>query len=401
LLIRLPRLAAFLLSLERTATLEVADVDDLICAVLRGETRAWPTDSHFDLQELFIRRVEYHGVSGLLYECAPQLIAWPASICEGIRRHSLAQAFWELRHQQVLSDVVAALSRKGIEPIFFKGTALAYGLYEEPFWRSRGDSDFIVPPGDARRTGEVLQTLGFEREQGVSGKLNSNQESYTLTVQGGGKHSIDLHRRIYNSELLARLFSYEELRAEAHSLPELCSDALAVGPKHALLLACLHRLVHRHNPYYVDRVAYCGENRLIWLYDIHLLAQSFTPVQWHELERSATEKGLCATSLDGIDRAAMCFHTLCPDDVRQSFSKAGEPAALYLDASPLRQLWIDFLATEGVAERLRYAQKLVFPSAAYMRAKYARASPTWLPWLYARRAAAGIIERLSQDMQPR
>jgi hypothetical protein len=392
---------AFLLALKRMATLEVVDIDDFICAVLRGEVRAWPAKSRSDLEELFIRRVEYHGVAALLYECAPQGMAWPASICERIRGHSIAQAFWELRHQQVLGDVVSALSKKGIKPIFFKGTALAYGLYEEPFWRTRGDSDIIVPPGDAPRTGEVLQTLGFEREQGASGKLNSNQESYTLTVQGGGFHSIDLHRRINNSELLARLFSYEELRAEAHSLPQLCGDALAVGPKHALLLACLHRLVHRQTPYYVDGVAYYGSNRLIWLYDIHLLAQSFTPVQWNELERSATEKGLCATSLDGIDRAAMCFHTLCPDDVRHALSKTGEPAALYLDASPLRQFWIDFLATKGVAERLRYAQKLLFPPAAYMRAKYVQASLTWLPWLYARRAAAGIIKRLSQDTQPR
>jgi hypothetical protein len=385
--------------LRSTATLENVELDDLICAILRGENCAWPTNSCPGLEESFIGRVVYNGVAALLNECAPALAAWPASIRERIRRHSIAQAFWELRHQQVLTDVVAAMSKKGIEPIFFKGTALAYGLYANPLWRARADSDIIVSPGDARVTGEVLQSLGFKRGQGVSGELISYQDSYALTVEGGGKHSIDLHRRINNSELLMRLFSYEELRAEAHPLPQLCVEALAVGPKHALLLACLHRSVHRNYPYHVDGVTYYGGNRLIWLYDIHLLAQSFTPLQWRDFAGSATEKGLCATSLDGIDCAAKHFSTHCPDDVRHSLSKTGEPEAIYLAAGPVRQCWIDFLAIEGAAGRLRYAQELVFPSAAYMRAKYAQISPARLPWQYARRAAAGFIKRLSQNTQ--
>ena len=376
--------------------MEDVELDDLICAILRGENRAWPTKSSLDLEELFISRVLYHGVTALLNECAPALVAWPASIRERIRRHSLAQAFWELRHQQVLGDVVAALSKKGIEPLLFKGTALAYGLYANPVWRARGDSDIIVPPGDARVTGELLQSLGFERDPSMS-----YQESYTLTTQDGGIHSIDLHRRINNSELLMRLFSYDELRAEAIPLPRLCGNALAVCPKHGLLLACLHRLLHVNIEYYVEGVTYYGGNRLIWLYDIHLLAQSFTPFQWHDFAGSATEKGLCATSLDGIDRAAEHFFTRCPDDVRHSLSKTGEPAAVYLDAGRLRQRWIDFLTINGTVERLRYARERVLPPAAYMRAKYARVSPGWLPWLYARRAAAGFIKRLSQDMRPR
>jgi hypothetical protein len=351
--------------------------------------------------ELLIRRAEYHGVTALLNERLPLLPTWPTSVREAVRRHAIARAFWELRHQQILCGVLDALSKRSIEPLMFKGTALAYGLYPNPVWRARSDTDIIVSPNDACLAREVLKSLGFNRNQSVSGELISYEDCYTLTIKDGGVHSIDLHRRINNSELLGRIFSYDELRAEAISLPQLCGKALAVCHNHALLLACLHRLVHRYNPYYVDGAAYYGGDRLIWLYDIHLLAQSFTPFQWQDLVRSATEKGLCATSLDGIDRAAMYFPTPCPDEIRQSLSKTGEPAAIYLDAGPLRRFWIDFLAINGAAERLLYAKELVFPSPAYMRAKYAQISPAWLPWLYARRAAAGFLKRLSQDTQSR
>jgi hypothetical protein len=146
-------------------------------------------------------------------------------------------------------------------------------------------------------------------------------------------------------------------------------------------------------------VAYYGGNRLIWLYDIHLLARSFTPIHWQELASAATEKGLCATTLDGIERATACFFTTCPDYVRLALSKAGEPAAIYLGASALRQLWFDFLAIDAPIDRLRFARQLVFPPAAYMREKYVEASPSWLPLLYARRAAAGFIKRLGRDRQ--
>jgi len=318
---------------------------------------------------------------------------WPAAVRETVRRKAAIQAFWELEHRQILTAAVDAVLRKGIEPLLFKGTALAYGLYGNPVWRTRGDTDLIVELSDARIVGEILQAQGFVRTQSLTGDLISYQVNYRLVMPSGRHHSVDLHWRINNSEFLSSIFSYSELRAAANPLPKLCDGALAIGSEHALLLACLHRLVHRAIPYYVDGSAFYGANRCIWLYDIHLLAQSFTPAHWDKLFRTAAEKGLCSTTLDGVERAEECFRTHFPHDVRHALSKKGEPVMSYLDSGALRRFWLDFSAIGGVADKVQFARELFFPSAAYMRAKYAptRAS---LPWLYARRAAVGFMKFL-------
>ena len=183
---------------------------------------------------------------------------------------------WELRHQQVLTRVHAALADIGVQPVLLKGTALAYALYPDPMLRARGDTDIIIPSTERWRVHDVLTTLGFELDMGVSGEFISYEASYTFTAADMGMHNIDLHWRINNSELLSRLFSYDELLENAIHLPKLCPEALGVSPVYALLLACMHRATHKQNPYYVDGVAYYSADRLIWLYDIHLLAKSLS-----------------------------------------------------------------------------------------------------------------------------
>jgi hypothetical protein len=253
----------------------------------------------------------------------------------------------------------------------------------------------IVAQHDWRRASETLIALGFQRNTGVSGELVSYQNSYTKDFEDSGRHTIDLHRRINNSELLSHLFSYTELRAGACSLPTLCNGALAVGPVYALLLACLHPATHKYNPYIVDEVAHYGGDRLIWHYDVHLLAQSLTSRQWQDFVDSAVAKGLCAISLVALERSAACYGMRYPDDIRRALVRTGELVAAYLKAGRLRQGWIDVSAIPSLADRIRFARELLFPSKAYMCAKYAQSpSDASLLWLYARRAAEGLIKRL-------
>jgi hypothetical protein len=114
----------------------ISDVDKLICAALRGEGPVWPA-SFGELDDVFVSRSEYHGVTALLNEQKRLLKEWPPAVRDWIRRHSIAQAFWEIRQKQIMTEVFAALSKKGVEALLFKGAALAYGLYSNPFWRAR------------------------------------------------------------------------------------------------------------------------------------------------------------------------------------------------------------------------------------------------------------------------
>ena len=89
---------------------------------------------------------------------------------------------------------------------------------------------------------------------GVSGDIVIYQSCFTRKTSDGGRRTIDLHRKINNSQVLSGLFSYEELRAVARWVADLGEAALIAGPVHALLHACLHPATHEHNPYFVDDV---------------------------------------------------------------------------------------------------------------------------------------------------
>jgi hypothetical protein len=367
-------------------------IDALICAVLRGEAAPWPTGV---ADKAFLDRAALHGVAPLLNERVPQLPGWPAPVIEAIRDHARSRAFWELRHQQLMGQVVAALRAEGIEPIFFKGTALAYGLYANPVWRERADSDIIVAPHHAKRAGEVLQSLGFQGDPAAGDALVSYQDSYIKDAGNGGLHMIDLHRRITNAEMLSNILTHAELLAAARPMPGLCSGALSPGPIHALLLTCLHRATTLRLPMYEGNTAIYGDDRLIWSYDLHLQATAFGTTDWQELARVSSEKGLCQICLECLDLAAACFGTNTSIAVREAKTRPSEPVSAYLNSNAMRRSWLDLRSISGTANQLRYVCQRLFPSTAYMRAKYAATAAVPLPLLYARRVVAGFGKRLS------
>src|SRR5207247_7758588 len=59
----------------------------------------------------------------------------------------------------------------------------------------------------------------------------------------------------------ANLLAYDELMHDSAPVPALGPRARTAGPLHALLLACVHPVMHHQN---VESV--------LWTYDVHLLA---------------------------------------------------------------------------------------------------------------------------------
>lgn len=373
--------------------------DDLICAALRGENPAWPWADHSAAIADLDSQVAFHGVPALLYSCLASG-DWPSTVVQNLRARAVQQAMWELRHQQVLARTLAALDEIDVQPVLIKGTALAYSLYADPVLRTRADTDLIIPMDAKDRVHGLLTSLGFERSLAVSGEFVSYQASYTCDTADGASHTLDLHWKINNSELLSRLFTYDELWRDAAPLPQLCPDALGASQVHALLVACMHRSTHKQNPYYVNGEPHHDADRLIWLYDIHLLAGRFNIREWDELVRLAGEKGLRAVCLEGMRHAQACFHTQYPEAVLEALAKRGlgtaEPAARYLAGGRLRQQWMDFAALGSFARQLQWLRELFFPPAVYMQSKYADHRLDWLPWLYLWRACAGLIRGVAR-----
>ena len=339
--------------------------------------------------DAWMASAERHGITALL---AARLADAPVSpFLERLNAATRAYAAWEMGHRRALADALASLAAAGIEPVLFKGTALAYSVYPNPVLRTRADTDLIVPPDERERVTSALLRCGFVPEVSVE----SGQTSL-VRAGPGGLHGLDVHWQVNNSAVLSRLFTYQELRADAVPLTALAPEALAASPVHALLLACMHRGTHRHNPYYVSGEPHFGGDRLIWLYDLHLLAQSFRERDWHSFISRAETKGLLGVCADGLDLARECFSTNVPEHVRDAMSRprSREAASAYLSAGPWTQHWLDFQAQHGARRKARHLRELLFPPAEYMRARFAGERAHWLPWLYARRVFAGAWRRL-------
>ena len=369
-----------------------------MCALLRGEAAEWPFMHIEGVEDEFVRRSDYQGVTGLLNERLGKVPRWPVSLLQTLHRHAVAHTMWDIRHQLVITQLVEAFARAKIPAVLIKGTALAHTLYREPAQRQRGDTDVFVAPDDRQRAVAALVAMGLTQDWGVSGDSVSYQSSHALLASDGSDHSIDLHWRINNSELLSRLFTFEELLERAIPIPRLGADARGHGMVDALLLALMHRATHRNNPYYAHGTPHYGANRLIWLYDIHLLANRLQAPDWRQFVDLARAKQLLGTCADGFHEARKRFETSIPGFVDRALLRPGssELVTRYLTGSSLEQQWMDFAAIESGAGKLAFLRELIFPSAGYVRDKYAEARVGWLPWLYARRAGEGAIKRLAR-----
>jgi hypothetical protein len=371
-----------------------AAVDDLLAAALRGEASPWPPAGSAPSPEVVLARVRYHGIASLLHERSDGIREWPLAVRRAVRDRAVQAAMWELSHQQMLVRLLDGLAARGIRPLLLKGTALAYGLYANPACRVRADSDLLVAPADLEPCRAVLAALGFRRAPD-RGEATTHQELWSIGAAGGARHDIDLHRRLSNTELLSTLFTWEELWAEHRALPHLSPAAAGLGHVHALLLACLHRAIHRTSPYYSDGTAHYGGDRLIWLYDIHLLAGALTADDWRAFAALARRKGLAAVCREGLELASARLGTASDREALAALAAPGpaEPAAAYVTSRRLGQIARDFRAVPGIRKRWLFLCEMALPPAAYVRMLYRHASWQWLPWLYTRHVVDGLRRR--------
>jgi hypothetical protein len=151
------------------------------------------------------------------------------------------------------------------------------------------------------------------------------------------------------------------------------------------VLACVHRVIH-----------HAASERLIWLFDIHVIAASLAAADWRDVEATATARGIAPFWLSGVRLTAARFGTRVPETVLNRLSAAARAGAdreaARLVGPPGRhvsQVLADLRALPGWSARGRLISQHLFPSAQYMRGTYAPASRLPLAVLYVRRAWHG------------
>ena len=369
-----------------------------MCRLLRGVPAAWPVSCDDECQSAFLQRARYHGVQSLLsaaLRSSDAGNAWPLDVRQALSREAAAQAAVEMVQGREITSVVRSLVQAGVAPLFMKGTPLAYTYYPAPHLRPRADADLLIHPLERESTERVLAALGYERVNATRGGLVSYEFAMTRLDRSGVTHVVDVHWRVSNRQVFADALSYDECMAESVAVPRL--GARALGPMHALLLACMHRVTHVTVAYDSDGVPHLGD-RLIWLYDIHLLVARLPQAALERFAQLAGDRRVRKICLDGLTQSQRYLGTSLQDDVLDTLAAPGprELSARYLDLGRMRCLVRDIQSLPNWRDRLRLSKEHFFPPADYMLEKYGVSRRAWLPALYLYRGVWGTWRLLRE-----
>ena len=375
----------------------ISSVDDeLMCSVLRGAPTAWPASACATFQEDFLRRARYQGVEPLLsanLRSSDMCDGWPLGVRAALSREAASHAAVAMLQKREITRVLRALTTAAVTPLLMKGTPLAYAMYRSPDLRPHADTDILIRRGEREATERTLADLRYERVNATSGGLVSSEFAMTRLDRFDVTHTVDVHWRVSNRQRFAEALPYHECQAGSVAVPQL--GARALGPMHALLLACMHRVTHVTVAYQSDGESHYGD-RLIWLCDIHLLASALSTEAFRRFVQLAADKRLRRICWDGLTQAQRCFGTRLQDDVLEALSAPGppEPSARDLEPGRLRCMVRDIRSLPSWRDRLRLGKEHIFPPADYVLKKYGVSSPVWLPALYLHRGLWGALKLL-------
>ena len=352
-----------------------------VLAALRGEPQPVPAEL---TAEALWACIEREQLAPLLHARPPAARPtegpW-AALWSRIARQARVAAALDVVSQRAIVEALDHLARADVRPVLIKGTALAYSLYAHGSERPRADSDVMLPHDEMARARHALEAIGYAAPA-FCDDLHQ-QLPLERCDAPHQRHTWDLHWRISAQPAFAELVTYDELVTEACPIPALGPHARGAGAWHALLLACVHPVMHHRN-----------EVRVIWLVDIDRLSRTMRTTDWQALVEMALARRVAAVTGHGLSLARASLATPIPAEVMAALQQvSGEPSARYL--RPTRH-WLDeftdsVTATEAWGDRFRLLRRVALPTSTYMRARYQRpdAGPAGLAWLYCRRLIAG------------
>ena len=361
-----------------------------LAAFLSGAPLTWP-DLHI-AEDAFLALCAAEDLSVLCFERISQSTSdeWPGSLRRTLAELARARSAMESVRGNETRAVLDGLAFRGITPILIKGASLAYTIYDTPACRAREDTDLFVREADVEAARQTMAELGYTATVQCSDLFA--QFEVQKVDRFGLVHAFDFHWRISTQPVFQSVLTYAEMLSRAKSVPALGAYAMGAGDIDALLLACVHPVMHHRNA-----------SRALWMYDVHLLASRLTPESAAGFAEIARRKQMAAVCAHQLRRARAVFGTQLPSSLIDALSASGgaEPSAAYL-ASERR--WRHELASSvrglpRAGDRVRLLRSVLLPSPRYMLGAYGLTGtalgPLMLPALYVHRNVRGVWKILT------
>ena len=359
-------------------------IDSLICSLLRSGTVRWPDD--VEKIDEFVERAWHHGVLPLLHELLSTEENWSdypeylQTSFSDARKNSVAIS---MVRERAVAHLFNDLLSGDVKPLLLKGEALAHTHYSSPELRVRCDTDIFISLSSISRTIQVLESVGYSISHP---RYKSHQFTAVKSMLQGVSFQVDVHWRISNAAEFAGLFSYEACFDRAMVIDVAGSSCHVLHPVHALLHACLHLSIQPEEQ----------ADRLIWLYDIHLLVSGLSEDELLEMAELAVQKGLGGICLQPLLKCEECLATPVSKAVFKSLRSTSDGAAQAsrYSKSYLALILADLKELPELSQKLELIGELLFPGSGWLLNKYSKTGPVWVPVLYFRYIVGGLFRRL-------
>lgn len=339
----------------------------LLCAH-RGEAG----DLHTRIAELARARIDWdylflfarrHAVLQLLYKGLEGVDGVPDDFRAKLRDEFRKNA----TRNTLLAGEMARLSRifdaEGMPLLAYKGPALAQQAFGDISLRRFVDLDVIVRHKDARRAGELLRSLGYDKPEG----LTESHEEFLLRRQhnlaytrDGGLMIVELHWEVAPAHFAAVAVG-EGVWERATSVTLFGTEVRCPSPEDLLLALAVHGTKHLWE-------------RLAWVCDVAALVNSQPGFDWPHVLRRAREsrvermlrlvlrlaRGLAGAKLpEGLLDNAQdeALSTLSEEVTRAMFS-----GAEYVPIGFVRNVRFNLRARDRLRERLDYLRFILTPT---------------------------------------
>ena len=267
----------------------------------------------------------------------------------------------------LLAGELARLARlfesEGVPLLAYKGPALAQQAFGDIKLRRYVDLDVIVRRRDARRAGELLQTLGYVKPEG----LTESHEEFLLRCQhnlayarDGGLMLVELHWEVAPAHFAAVTIG-ESVWERAAAVKLFGTDVRCPSPEDLLLALAVHGTKHLWE-------------RLAWVCDVAALVNSHPRFDWPYVQRRARESRVermlqLALRLARGLAGAQLPEGLFDDSDDEILSKLSEEVAAGMFASAeaepigfVRNVRFNLRARARLRERFDYLRFILTPT---------------------------------------
>lgn len=243
-----------------------ASLQTWVSQILLGQRQS-PPDLSIETWRGWLESLEEHGLSSLLFShlrTCDSGIRPPAEIFSALRTTYFAGVARIMVRRTQLDNILKRFAAKEIASLVLKGAALGEMVYDDVFQRPSADIDILVSKEDYEKARGVLLDSGYRSKRGDRSRQmgwSCDEEFMPAADDEERQYVVELHWALTSDVQLLSKIETDGLFGRAEGIPGLNQAIQVLHPVDALVYACLH-LVYKH----------INELRLIWLYDIHLLA---------------------------------------------------------------------------------------------------------------------------------